>query len=410
MDALALVGNGGGGGGVRRTQEDHLVRFPQMGFSVQSSWLLERTVKKGYPAGVKNYVITITVFLAASCGSGSHGPNLGTPPQGSPLSVPADQWTWVDFPETSCDDGSPTGIGVYNASASKNLLVFLNGGGACWDYDTCFTINSAVHGPFGKPEFDAAVASLPPGTAFDRNDPTNPFSNWSYVYIPYCTGDVHSGDNVITYTKAGATMLSKTYHHKGHANVLAYLKRLGSTFTAPSKVVISGSSAGGFGSMLNYVWFRWYWPKAQMYLVDDSGPPLESGDIPDSFVSAWLPNWHLDQVLTQLCGMTCLNDFSLGVTALVQYYPHDRLSLLSSLEDKTISGYFLMSATGFQNALLTMAKDRIAPTKNFSYFFVSGNTHTMLGNMNMFTSVSTTLPTWLTQMVTDDPAWKSTQP
>ena len=43
-------------------------------------------------------------------------------------------------------------------------------------------------------------------------------------------------------------------------------------------------------------------------------------------------------------------------------------------------------------------------------FFVSGQTHTMLGNVGAFTSGTTTLETWLTELVTDDPAWASTRP
>lgn len=26
------------------------------------------------------------------------------------------------------------------------------------------------------------------------HDPQNPFRDWSFVYIPSCTGDVHTGD------------------------------------------------------------------------------------------------------------------------------------------------------------------------------------------------------------------------
>src|ERR1700760_689819 len=42
-------------------------------------------------------------------------------------------WTWIDFPNTTCRDGSPSGIGVIKNSASTKLMIYLEGGGACFD-------------------------------------------------------------------------------------------------------------------------------------------------------------------------------------------------------------------------------------------------------------------------------------
>src|SRR2546423_10974885 len=101
-----------------------------------------------------------TTLLLMMCAGGNSGPQMNNtpqrPPLGDPLTTTMNAWSWVDFPDSSCDDGSATGIGV-NQGSSNNLLVFMNGGGACWDYLTCFQINTAVHGPFGKTQFDAQV-------------------------------------------------------------------------------------------------------------------------------------------------------------------------------------------------------------------------------------------------------------
>src|SRR4051794_25698091 len=75
--------------------------------------------------------------------------DMAQPPLGMAIDAPKGTWTWVDFPDSYCDDGSHTGIGIKKTD-SKNLLVFMNGGGACWDYLTCFQLNTAVKGPFGK--------------------------------------------------------------------------------------------------------------------------------------------------------------------------------------------------------------------------------------------------------------------
>src|SRR5215468_7682801 len=57
----------------------------------------------------------------------------GHPPLGQPLTAPSEQWTWVDFPNTACGNGMPTGLAVNLTTKSSRVLVYLEGGGACWD-------------------------------------------------------------------------------------------------------------------------------------------------------------------------------------------------------------------------------------------------------------------------------------
>ena len=65
-----------------------------------------------------------------------------------------------DFPDSSCDDGSPTGIGVNLSTTSSNVFIYLEGGGACATYDTCVASPTYSQGPFGKTQFDTRAASL----------------------------------------------------------------------------------------------------------------------------------------------------------------------------------------------------------------------------------------------------------
>jgi hypothetical protein len=350
---------------------------------------------------------TLLLMLCA-CNSGTTTMMMTQrPPLGDPITTTMNTWTWVDFPDTSCDDGTPTGIGV-NQGSSSNLIVFMNGGGACWDYLTCFMLNTATHGPYGKAQFDAQQGNLA-GTLFDRNDATNPFKDWSFVFVPYCTGDVHAGDNVVMYSD-NQGMNTHTYHHTGHKNILSYVPRIAGTWPSPGKLVVSGSSAGGYGASFNYDTFRKYWPAGKVYLLDDSGPTLEGDAIPPGYRSAWYMEWNLGEVLDPICGAACMSDFSQAIKILADRYKNDRMALLSSLQDQTIRNYFLLSPTGFQGELTMMAHDILDPTTNFKYFFVDGQTHTMLGNVGNFMSQGTPLQTWLTQLVNDDPAWTTLQP
>jgi hypothetical protein len=327
-------------------------------------------------------------------------------PLGDPITAAAGTWTWVDFPDSTCDDGTPTGIGVYRNTGSDKLLVFFNGGGACWDYATCVTLNTSTHGPFGASQF-AALSSGAAGTIVDVASSLNPFNGYSAVFIPYCTGDLHAGNAVATYTGDGG---SRVIHHEGHANVLAYLARLAATFKTPGQIVVSGSSAGGGGALFNYATFRAYWPSTPMMLIDDSLPLFEGDAIPQAFRAAWYQNWNLGVLTDPICGAGCRSDLSLFMSAIAKQYPADRMALLSSEQDATISQYFLLDGTAFQADLTALAADVLAPLHGFNHFFVTGNSHTMLGTPVKFTAGGTPLLTWLSRMATADPAWASTMP
>ncbi|MFT3754922.1 MAG: pectin acetylesterase-family hydrolase [Pseudoxanthomonas sp.] len=332
------------------------------------------------------------------------GADLSAPtPLGAPITAAMNTWTWVDFPEAVCDDGTPTGIGV-NLNGSKDLLVFLNGGGACWDYQTCAVLNTSSHGPYGRAQF-SAVAGGTGGTILDRAAP-NPFANYNLVYVPYCTGDIHGGDNVITYTSGTS---QKVIHHKGRANVVAYLKRLAATIPAGGKIVVSGSSAGGFGSNMVYDLFHQYFGASKLSMLDDSGPLFLSDAISASLRNSWYASWGLDRTLGPVCP-ACAQDMSALIPALTTRYPGERMALLSYTKDGVIRAYFGQTEAAFQTNLYALASQRFDTTPQLRYYFVTGTGHTFLAKPGATTAQGIPLWTWITQFANDDPAWTSTKP
>ena len=327
----------------------------------------------------------------------------GQPPRGAPIQAASSTWTWVDFPDSACDDGSPTGIGV-NLNGSKDLLVFLNGGGACWDYTTCVLFSTSAHGPFGSAQFNQGIAAVG-GSVLDRAAP-NPFAGFNLVFVPYCTGDIHGGDNVITYTSGSN---QKVIYHKGRANIAAYLARLAATVPAGGKVVVSGSSAGGFGVNMVYDLFHQYFSGSKLYLLDDSGPLFVGDAIPAFLRSSWYSSWGLERTLTPLCP-SCPQDFSALIPILAAKYPGERLALLSYTQDNVIRSYLGLSATDFQTNLYGLAGTRLDPLAQSRYYLVTGTGHTFLGKPAATTAQGIPLWNWLTQFIADDPAWASTKP
>jgi hypothetical protein len=340
--------------------------------------------------------------------------------------LPPDVWTWISVAGAVCSDGSQTGIAIERPAApSAGVVVFLMGGGACWDTLSCFFAGTATPGPFGAAQMQQQIPQLVPGSIFDRSVASNPYKAFTFVFVPYCTGDVHAGDKVGTAGSGAFYGAPRDWRFKGRVNLAADFAWLGANLDAPSKVVVAGSSAGGFGSLHAFVLARTTWPAAKGYLVDDSGPPLR--EIPPATVAAWQLAWDLGGAMSSLCGaLDCLNDLSLVFPALQTKYPNDRLALLSSTQDATIRGFFTdvttitttppyftpMSPTTFEDGLRALAsriEDDTPPGETHA-FLVTGTSHTMLGAPASFTSQGTSLWDWLKLQVNDDPAWAAAIP
>jgi acetyl esterase/lipase len=199
------------------------------------------------------------------------------------------------------------------------------------------------------------------------------------------------------------------YHHAGRTDTVLFLARVAATWAKPTRVVVSGSSAGGYGATLNYDLLRRVYPSARMYLVDDAGPLLEGDSVPATERTAWFTSWNLDPIVTPLCP-NCQTDLSAFYAALTARYGKDRMALLSSLQDVTIRSYFMLTADQFQTALLGLVQDHLAPTADFRAFLISGEQHTMLGMQDTATTGGVALESWLDDMVNDHAGWTTVQP
>ena len=106
---------------------------------------------------------------------------------------------------------------------------------------------------------------------FDRTDAKNPMADWNFVYVPFCTGDVHAGDK----TNATVSGVTGPQQFVGYVNMTRYLARIVPTFPGLTKVLLTGVSAGGFGAAANYPQTARAFGSVPVYDLDDSGPPME---------------------------------------------------------------------------------------------------------------------------------------
>jgi len=326
---------------------------------------------------------------------------------GDPIVSAAHVWRWVDFPDSKCADGSATGIGVNLSPGATRAFIYFEGGGACWNHETCFgPVPTSFHlDGFDGDDFDGLLTdAYLSQTLFDRRDARNPLSDAHYVFVPYCTGDAFMGDAVTRMT-GPLGFIERDMHFAGAANVRAFLRRLAPTFADVDHVVLAGSSAGGFGAAFNWWSVKDFFPRARVDVIDDSGPPVDP--VGDRWV-AWQQTWGVE--LPDGC-----IDCDQRVGAIIEHAQRTlaaqgRFALMSYRNDAIISAFMGLAPWDFERRLADLADD--IDDRNdgaINYFFVDGALHTfmILGFDGVRARNGLPLWRWVEQMIDGDPDWGS---
>jgi hypothetical protein len=297
--------------------------------------------------------------------------------------TPDKTWTWIDFPNTKCRDGSPAGIGIRRNNASKDLMIFLEGGGACFDDVTCLA----------NPGNASIWKNEPKGGILNPTDASNPLKDWNLVYVPYCTGDVHAG----TRTDVRVSGLFPKEQFVGYLNMEKYLQRVVPTFPDPARVLLTGISAGGFGASSTAILVQRAFPNEKIIMIDDSGPPQNGEVVPPCLQKKMRELWGLDQSVLKDCGAGCPdpNDFQDAMGIFLTKKFNDRPSgLISSIHDSIISGFFGAgnnNCTGialvdtvppavFEKGLLDF-RAAVKDSATFSTYYTKSTQHTWLTDL-----------------------------
>ena len=168
--------------------------------------------------------------------------------------------------ETTCAKGGEYAFSV-RPGATDKLLVWFEGGGACWTAEDC------VGERFYRSQLDSAAVTAPRNQGiFDHTNPANPFAAYSTVIVRYCTGDIHLGDRDEIYTLRDGTGAGRpvTIHHRGQVNAMAVLRWVHDNFPAPRDIFVSGSSGGGHPTPLYASLLARHYSKARVAALVDS--------------------------------------------------------------------------------------------------------------------------------------------
>jgi hypothetical protein len=321
---------------------------------------------------------------------------------GEPILAPERTWTFVPLEDAFSLEGEALGMGVSLATNSHKVLIFLTGGGACWDDFTCYTLNSASLGPFGPAQFAALTSSLDQAWVFNRQSAANPFKDYSYVYVPYCTGDLMAGSRVNVSS-------THTNRHVGYQNMTAFLRRLVPTFSNAERIILAGSSAGGYAATFNWRQTQEAFGGVRVDLINDSGPLLAVNS-PTGFLSPTaVNNWDLPAALPEEC-TSCSSNLGSIYGYYAAAYPNQRAAFLSFEADQPLASFYGISQSQFTASLNEFLASQINPHPNFRHFVASGSNHTMLTGPVPTVVNGVSIADFLGQMLTDNPAWSSVRP
>jgi hypothetical protein len=361
----------------------------------------------------RRVLVCAALALASGCGSS----NASAPPDGGtdaapapggpdatlagdageagppPITAPPDTWTWIDFPDSRCASGNPTGIAVNPHPGATELLVYFEGGGSCYDAETCWGASPSAANlvAYDATTFQSAKQRAYPPLV--RTFAGNPFAAMNMVYVPYCTGDLHFGTLSTAFTVNGATQ--PTYFW-GATDLDLFLARLVTTFPGPSRVYSFGTSAGGFASFLAFDKIARAFG-VRVDVIDDSGPPLtrpsQMGN--EGLFKAW------GAVLPSGCS-ACT-----GFLDVMKYdrqaQPASKLAFLSLAEDTTISADFGYALSDYGPAIETLFSSNFGSDPNVATYIVGGDPGHVVESQPAL--APDYLP-WLTELVNDG-GWAS---
>jgi hypothetical protein len=335
--------------------------------------------------------------------SGGGGPSDAPPAACTPeplAGITPEQWYWVPVPGSACGNGTQAGFAINASTKSKEVVIYLMGGGGCYSAQTCGGPQPTAANLDGYNANKAAMelGFFRAGSIFDRNATANPLRDATFVFVPYCTGDFHSGNTIAPYGT----------HHVGFANITAYLAELAPSYCDASRIVLAGSSAGGFGSVFNYEHVQAAFPATPIDLIDDSGPPLRqiTAQTQSQLRAAW------GQVANLPAGCTgCDQAWHNFLPFLSARHPQRRFSLISSLQDYSIGQFFGFTPSTYQAAINDLADNVIAPLANQRVFYIASNDHVWLNrNLTTITTGGTSLATFLQRELDPTQPFTSVRP
>lgn len=292
-----------------------------------------------------------------------------------------------------CIAGTPYSVFSKIRNPSK-LLIFLQGGGACWqDFYFCNILADDAPPPLAGPSSGIWVDS------FDAGDHVipNPLQDYSVVYLPYCDGSVFSGDNDVVDANFP---FGPVRFHRGLRNLTAGMDLARRLVPHAQRVMVAGSSAGGVGSaaFAPFLARFEYGNRVNLSVFNDAGPvAVNLADV--GAVQARAADWQFGQFYPESCE-AC--DDQGQQTALIRWRLDNDRSIREafySTDGDATNRFFVSVPTQAQYRDLILAEHgalTAAHPRRYKRFIRSGDDeHTALQRPTFYLGTANGYPLWL---------------
>ena len=324
-------------------------------------------------------------------------------PSGSSASPSWEPWEWVARGDMLCRDGTPTGYGLRRASAGSShedkVMIYLQGGGACYDARSCSRNASS----FAASDFQTWTTTGKGTLGIFNGRAENPFFGWNQVFVPYCTGDVHAGDT----TGVAIEGTNGPWDFVGHRNIQVVVSEVRARFGGVQDAALVGTSGGAFGALFTYDLVAQEFAPLPVSLVSDSGPVFESDEVlTDSLQLHWREVWNIEAATPDGCGTLCYQDSGDGTEHILPYlagaHPSSTFALIGNTDDVSPRLHFAYKNPncepdffgGRPECLLPVEltrgayydfRDRVTLYPNVSMYLTTLAKHTTLVNDELYT-------------------------
>lgn len=308
----------------------------------------------------------------------------------------------------------------------NKLVVYFQGGGACWDSVNCLYYPTYTQEQSETIEMFDYTAGM---GIFDTANSANPFKNWYFVYIPYCTGDLHWGASDTEYLDVWdqiPVLDSWAIKHRGHVNFQVVLKWIEDNFGWPHKIFVTGISAGSYGAIGGFPFIKEAFPWSRVYILGDAGFGITS----EGFSTDSIQNWNA-QVPEWIPGYEDGYDPDNSIADVfidyANYYPFSKVAQYTTAWDATQAWFYNIQLDNedgpimyqpwlwdylpdptnsevwcdWHTQMLNFAYVTASEASNYRYYISAGYTHTILMSPEFYTEDSAGIPfvKWVKAMV-----------
>jgi hypothetical protein len=301
---------------------------------------------------------------------------------------------------TGCaTDATPYEFYVHEGDP-KRLAIYFQGGGGCWNTKNC--------GLDGQRTFDNSIDDTDRpwlnktvvGGILEASNPANPLRDFTIVFAPYCTADVHIGARTERFETADGKHLNVAY--RGLANAQRVMDWVTQQYTDPKRIFVSGGSAGAIPSPIFASQLARHYTKAQVVGLGDG-----AGGYRTNRLAQWLELWGATRALKH---DPLYRDLNVETANFEDFYsraapvPNLQLAQINSIEDR-VQIFFLAQLGNEVKSLAPLLSASITELRKsnpkFRTYTMAGTVHTVLTRPDFYTAKAdeVMLTKWLDDLV-----------